>query len=296
MGNFIDKLQQKFTPQRYAERKVGEYLKEYESRPRLGDAKMHEKLDELNQARDAFNRDELVAAYREGQKETYCGAEKSKMRDCVSAHQTGMARELAEFSMADGTLDAAEKTAIQDIANQQWTQYGNCGSQPHLAYGESMGLRAFAEAPNDSVREWILKESSEKTIPVEGAERLGEILFRDGTLDEAGRKFVVGQGGFFKSSLSKGAEFFLRALDGTDPNLRPQYDKGTGPSLAQQAFSIDHPYKYDEITGEEIPNLLPDDVKGPTQLGLERGVQFAKEHGLKGMKDSSEARSLFPKK
>lgn len=236
--NLRDAIQKKFFPEAYGRRQVQGMLTDLTNRPRLGDAALHQSLDDLNTTTDAFEIDNLTRSYQQGRTQIFSGGEKSAVRDAIARRQTGFAIQLATQAMSDGQLTDEEKLAIGDIASQRYTVIGACADLPRLGYQEALQLESFAKAPSDRIRTWMLEQAKVKgEIGLPAVKELGEMLFADGGVGTENKAFLTNTGNVFGVPVSSEAQMFVRAL-GTD-KLNVGNDK-TGPTLLDEARSKDY--------------------------------------------------------
>ena len=236
--NLRDRLQNKFFPEAYGRRQVQGMLNELSNRPRLGDAALHQTLDDLNAHTDAYETDNLLRAYSQGRTQILSGGEKSAVREAIERRQGGFGLQLACKAFENGKLSDDEKLAIGDIASQRYTVIGACADLPRLGYKEALQLESFAKAPSNRVRAWMLdqaKTSGEIGLPA--VKQLGEMLFADGGVGADNKAFLVNTGNVFGVPVSSEAQLFLRALGTTSLNVGN--DK-TGPTLLDEARSKDY--------------------------------------------------------
>ena len=237
--SLLDSIQVKFFPQKYGRPQVKAMLDELKSRPRPGDAAVHQKLDELNQATDVLAVDNLCDAYRQGMCQGYGGAEKLATREAVARRQTGFALQLARSASRDGEVSEAQKLAFSDIASQRYTAYGACAELPRLSYTESVDLLAFSYAPGPAVRSWMVEQGKKKEVDLPAARQLAQVLFADGQLSEQEKAFASNSRRVFGAPVRTEAQMFLRALGCSEAVQGNQED---GPSLLDEARSKDYSY------------------------------------------------------
>lgn len=223
-------------------------LNELTNRPRLGDAALHQTLDDLNATTDAFELNNLSRAYQQGKTQIFSGGEKSAVRDAIARRQTGFALQLATQAMADGALNDEEKLAIGDIASQRYTVIGACADLPRLGYQEALQLEAFSKAPSDRIRGWMLEQArtAQGEIGLPAVKELGEMLFAEGGVGTDNKAFLIHTGTVFGVPVSSEAQMFVRALGTTKLNVGN--DK-TGPTLLDEARSKDY-YVHDSFVNE----------------------------------------------
>ncbi|MFN8608466.1 MAG: hypothetical protein U0931_13095 [Vulcanimicrobiota bacterium] len=237
--NLRDAVEKRFFPEAYGRRQVQGMLNELTNRPRLGDAALHQTLDDLNATTDAFEVDNLTRAYQQGRTQIITGGEKSAVRDAIARRQTGFALQLATTALADGELNDEEKLAIGDIASQRYTVIGACADLPRLGYQEALQLESFAKAPSNRIRAWMLEQAKAGTgeVGLPAVKQLGEMLFADGGVGIENKAFLTNIGNVFGVPVSSEAQMFVRALGTTKLNVGN--DK-TGPTLLDEARSKDY--------------------------------------------------------
>ncbi|MBS2037237.1 hypothetical protein JST97_19775 [bacterium] len=243
-----DAVEKRFFPEAYGRRQVQGMLNELTNRPRLGDAALHQTLDDLNATTDAFELNNLSRAYQQGKTQIFSGGEKSAVRDAIARRQTGFALQLATQAMADGALNDEEKLAIGDIASQRYTVIGACADLPRLGYQEALQLEAFSKAPSDRIRGWMLEQArtAQGEIGLPAVKELGEMLFAEGGVGTDNKAFLIHTGTVFGVPVSSEAQMFVRALGTTKLNVGN--DK-TGPTLLDEARSKDY-YVHDSFVNE----------------------------------------------
>ncbi len=236
--NLRDRIEKKFFPEAYGRRQVQGMLNELTNRPRLGDAALHQTLDELNNATDAFELDNLSRAYQRGRTQIFSGGEKSSVREAIERRQAGFGLQLATKAFRDGELNDEEKLAIGDIASQRYTIIGACADLPRLGYKEALQLETFAKAPSDRIRGWMLEQAKvQGQIGLPAVKQLGEMLFADGGVGTDNKAFLTSTGQVFGKPVSSEAQMFLRALGTTKLNVG---NDQTGPTLLDEARSKDY--------------------------------------------------------
>jgi hypothetical protein len=236
--NLRDRIENKFFPEAYGRRQVKGMLTELTNRPRLGDAALHQTLDDLNVTTDAYETSNLERAYHHGRNQILGGGEKSAVRDAIARRQTGFALQLATQAMADGGLTDEEKLAIGDIASQRYTVIGACADLPRLGYQEALQLESFAKAPSNRIRVWMLEQSKVRgEIGLPAVKELGEMLFADGGVSNANKAFLTNTGNVFGVPVSSEAQMFVRALGTTTLNVG---NDQTGPTLLDECRSKDY--------------------------------------------------------
>ncbi|MBT9585966.1 hypothetical protein IV102_21665 [bacterium] len=258
--NWCDSIHSTIFPGSYARRQVGTMLQELRERHRPGDCALHARLDELNLGTQALEVDNLTLAYRDGEKKDFLGAEKSSLRDAVGRRQSGFALQLARTAFADGDLSAQEQLAIGDIANQHYNIYGACGNLPRLVYTEALDLQAFAKAPSNDIRTWMLDQGKSKEITVPAVRELAGLLFADGSLSAEEMAFAASTCQVFGTPVSSEAQMFLRGLGCTDVHQGREF----GPTLFDEARSKD----YATVPG------MPDTVASVHVDALEEAVAY----------------------
>jgi hypothetical protein len=268
--------------QRQARGEVNAFLRELTSRPQKGDPALHQKLNQLNEALDS---DALTEAYTRGFNEhtirdafraedTYI-AERSALQQvkyAVNARQTGFAQKLAVETMSDGKFSETEATAVSQIVSPAngLQGYGPGVGQPTLSVRESHRLRSFWAAPNDNIRSWMVEQDPGKPVDLPAVQALGDLLFEKGRLDKDGWNFVARLSEVFHAPIEDPARYFLFALDGTSPRQGGDKD---GP-------------------GSRLP-FRDEETEAQCQRAALAGREFARQ---KGLSDSAQARSLFPKR
>lgn len=235
--NLRDRIENRFFPDAYGRRQVQGMLTELANRPRLGDASLHQTLDDLNATTDAFELGNLNRAYQQGRNQILSGGEKSAVREAIERRQAGFGLQIAAQAFADGHLDDEEKLAIGDIASQRYTVIGACGDLPRLGYSEAAQLEAFSKAPSALIRTWMLDQAKTKEVGMEAARDLAEMLFADGGITPDKKSFLVNTHNVFGVPVQSEAQMFLRGLGTTE--LAPGNDK-TGPTLLDEARSKDY--------------------------------------------------------
>lgn len=235
--NLKDRITQKFFPEAYGRRQVQGMLTELTNRPRLGDAALHQNLDELNAATDAFEMDNLSRAYQQGRSQIFSGGEKSAVREAIERRQSGFGLQLATAAFSDGELNDDEKLAIGDIASQRYTIIGACADLPRLGYKEAAQLEAFAKAPSKLIRTWMLDQAKQSEVGMPAARELAEMLFADGGMNPEKKSFLVNTSSVFGVPVQSEAQMFFRGLGTTQ--LVPGTDE-TGPTLLDEARSKDY--------------------------------------------------------
>jgi len=235
--NLKDRITHKFFPEAYGRRQVQGMLTELTNRPRLGDGALHQTLDDLNGATDAFEIDNLSRAYQQGRNQIFGGGEKSAVREAIERRQSGFGLRLANTAFADGQLSDDEKLAIGDIASQRYTVIGACADLPRLGYKEAAQLEAFAKAPSTLIRTWMLQQAKESEVGMPAARELAGMLFADGGINPEKKSFLVNTSSVFGVPVQSEAQMFFRALGTTQ--LTPGNDQ-TGPTLLDEARSKDY--------------------------------------------------------
>lgn len=236
--NLRDRIQNKFFPEAYGRRQVQGMLNELTNRPRLGDAALHQALDDLNAATDAYETDNLLRAYSQGRNQILSGGEKPAVREAIERRQAGFGLQLASKAFEDGQLTDEEKLAIGDIVSQRYTVIGACADLPRLGYKEALQLESFSKAPSNRVRAWMLEQTrTPGEIGLPAVKELGEMLFADGGVSAGNKVFLVNTDNVFGKPVSSESQLFLRALGTTSLNVGN--DK-TGPTLLDEARSKDY--------------------------------------------------------
>lgn len=233
-----DRIESKFFPEAYGRRQVKGMLNELTERPRLGNAALHQTLDDLNKATDAFEMGNLSRAYQHGSTQIFSGGEKSAVREAIERRQAGFGLQIACKAFQDGKLDDEEKLAIGDIASQRYTVIGACADLPRLGYKEALQLETFAKAPSDRIRGWMIEQTKTPgEIGLPAIKELGEMLFADGGVGTENKAFLTSTGQIFSKPVSSEAQLFLRALGTTKLNVG---NDQTGPTLLDEARSKDY--------------------------------------------------------
>lgn len=237
--NLRDRIENKFFPEAYGRRQVQGMLNELIERPRLGDAGLHQTLDDLNKATDAFEMDNLSRAYQQGRTQIFSGGEKSAVREAIERRQAGFGLQLASKAFENGELNDEEKLAIGDIASQRYTVIGACADLPRLGYKEALQLETFAKAPSNRIRGWMLDQARAPggEVGLPAVKELGEMLFADGGVSTDNKAFLTTTGQVFGKPVSSEAQLFLRALGTTKLNIG---NDQTGPTLLDEARSKDY--------------------------------------------------------
>lgn len=236
--NLRDRIENKFFPEAYGRRQVQGMLNELANRPRLGDAALHQTLDDLNATTDAFEMGNLSRAYQQGRTQIFSGGEKSSVREAIERRQAGFGLQLASAAFQDGELNDEEKLAIGDIASQRYTIIGACADLPRLGYQEALQLETFAKAPSNRIRGWMLEQAkTQGEIGLPAVKELGEMLFADGGVGTDNKAFLTTTGQVFGKPVSSEAQLFLRALGTTKLNVG---NDQTGPTLLDEARSKDY--------------------------------------------------------
>jgi hypothetical protein len=282
--NFLSQLFSSTSPSRLARTEVDGFLKELKSRPRHGDPALHQKLNQLNEKAGALDPEVLTEAYEKGSAGDSHFAQQrglEQVKKAVNAGQTGFARQLAAEIMADGSYSEAENLAVRQMVNPPLglRGYGHGIGQQLLSPNESQRLRSFSAAPNDGIRSWMLEQSPGKPVDMPAVQDLAETFFENGSLDWNSWVYATNLPTVFDSPVEKSSQFFLYALNGTDPDLRRNNDKdSSGISYREWARQQD--------SGS-------DQQPGPCEKAYLAGLEFSRQ---KGLSDSAQARALFPKK
>ena len=271
--NWRDSLQSRICPEAYARRQVSSMLQELHDRPRIADAVVYRQLDELNLETQALELKNLSAAYRQGQKSNTLGAEKNSVRDAMGRRQTGFALQLARTVFADGDVNPQEKLAIGEINNQHYTIYGHCGELPRLHYTEALDLQAFANAPSNEVRAWMLEQGTSPKVDMPAARQLAELFYADGNLSEQEKRFVESTQDVFGTPIQSEARMFLRGLGST----QLLSGDATTASLLDEARSRD-------FAGLNPVSQCYDAKAGSHVEALQEAIAFTQAHKALGTK------------